>query len=96
MHASAEQAAFAQPYRGWGAIGYQGNRERATTPIIQTDLVIDENYRNQIPEAPTEDDVPGFDGLYRATTGKQEPAIKEPKDKAVKAAPPPPNITPLP
>lgn len=68
LHASAEQAAFAQPYRGWGAIGYQGNRDRATTPIIQTDLVIDQNFRNQIPGAPTENDVPGFDG--RVSTPK--------------------------
>jgi len=68
FHASAEQGAFAQPYRGWGAIGYQGNRGRATTPIVQSDLVIDQNYRNQIPGAPTEGDVPGFDG--RVSTPK--------------------------
>ena len=60
LHASAEQGAFAQPYRGWAAIGYQGNRGRASTPIVQTDLVIDESYRDQLPDAPTEGDVPGF------------------------------------
>jgi RHS repeat-associated protein len=62
LHASAEQGAFAQPYRGWGSIGYQGNRDRATAPIAQGDLVLDESYRNQIPGAPTEADVPGFQG----------------------------------
>ncbi|MBP2324772.1 RHS repeat-associated protein [Kibdelosporangium banguiense] len=62
LHASAEQGAFAQPYRGWGAIGYQGNRDRATAPIVQGDLAIDQNYRNRIPAAPKESDVPGFEG----------------------------------
>lgn len=60
LHASAEQGAFAQPYRGWGAIGYQGNRDRATSPIIQSDLVIDESYRDQLPGGPTEADVDDF------------------------------------
>jgi RHS repeat-associated protein len=60
LHAAAEQGAFAQPYRGWAAIGYQGNRDRATRPIVQTDLVIDESYRDSLPDAPTEEDVPGF------------------------------------
>ncbi len=62
LHASAEQGAFAQPYRGWAAIGYQGNRDRATAPIVQGDLAIDANYRDRIPGAPKEEDVPGFDG----------------------------------
>ncbi|MBP2329516.1 RHS repeat-associated protein [Kibdelosporangium banguiense] len=62
LHASAEQDAFAQPYRGWAAIGYNGNRDRATTPIVQGDLAIDQNYRNRIPAAPKESDVPGFEG----------------------------------
>ncbi|WP_051795109.1 polymorphic toxin-type HINT domain-containing protein [Kibdelosporangium aridum] len=62
LHASADQGAFAQPYRGWAAIGYNGNRDRATTPINQADLVIDQNYRNRIPAAPKESDVPGFEG----------------------------------
>jgi RHS repeat-associated protein len=62
LHASAGQGAFAQPYRGWAAIGYQGNRDRATAPIVQGDLAIDENYRNRIPAGPREQDVPGFEG----------------------------------
>ncbi|MEU8632364.1 SpvB/TcaC N-terminal domain-containing protein [Amycolatopsis sp. NPDC048633] len=62
VHAAAEQGAFAQPYRGWAAIGYQGNRDRATAPIKQSDLVLDASYRDKIPGAPQESDVPGFDG----------------------------------
>ncbi|QKV73934.1 sugar-binding protein [Amycolatopsis sp. Hca4] len=62
LHAAAEQGAFAAPYRGWAAIGYQGNRDRATAPIKQSDLVIDASYRDKIPGAPKESDVPGFDG----------------------------------
>lgn len=60
LHAAVEQGAFAQPYRGWAAIGYEGNRTRATSPINQSDLVIDEDYKNSLPDGPTEDDVPGF------------------------------------
>ncbi|MFJ7215540.1 SpvB/TcaC N-terminal domain-containing protein [Amycolatopsis sp. NPDC098790] len=62
LHAAAEQGAFAQPYRGWAAIGYQGNRDRAAAPIKQSDLVLDASYRDKIPGAPQESDVPGFDG----------------------------------
>jgi RHS repeat-associated protein len=70
LHASAEQGAFAQPYRGWGAIGYQGNRERATTPILRSELVLDESYKDQLPGAPKESDVPGF---------TQNPTVKQPR-----------------
>ncbi|MEV8438665.1 SpvB/TcaC N-terminal domain-containing protein [Actinosynnema sp. NPDC051121] len=59
-HASAEQGAFAQPYRGWASIGYQGNRDRATTPIVESDLVLDESYKNTLPSGPTADDVDDF------------------------------------
>lgn len=62
LYAAAEQGAFPQPYRGWGAIGYQANRDRATRPILQGELVVDESYADQLPDAPTEGDVPGFDG----------------------------------
>ncbi|MFI9816522.1 SpvB/TcaC N-terminal domain-containing protein [Saccharothrix variisporea] len=70
LHASAEQGAFAQPYRGWGAIGYQGNRDRATQPIKRSDLVLDESYKNDLPGGPTEADVPGF---------TNDPKVKQPR-----------------
>lgn len=49
FHRSVEEGAFAQPYRGWAVIGYNANRDRATQPIRQTDLVVDENFRDQLP-----------------------------------------------
>jgi RHS repeat-associated protein len=70
VHAAAEQGAFAQPYRGWGAIGYEGNRARATQPIVQSDLVIDEDFRDRLPDGPTEDDLPGF---------RENPTVATPK-----------------
>ncbi|MFC5288550.1 SpvB/TcaC N-terminal domain-containing protein [Actinokineospora guangxiensis] len=70
LHAAAEQSAFAQPYRGWAAIGYQGNRARATAPVNEADLVIDEDFRDSLPEGPTEDDVPGF---------TENPTVETPK-----------------
>src|SRR5262249_4141671 len=48
FHGTAEDAAFAQPYRGWAAIGYNGNA-RATLPIVQADLVVDEHFADQVP-----------------------------------------------
>ncbi|MFD6533447.1 SpvB/TcaC N-terminal domain-containing protein [Streptomyces sp. NPDC060184] len=60
MHAPAVQGAFAQPYRGWGVIGYQGNRDRATRPIAQDDLVLDQSYLDALPKAPVQDDLAGF------------------------------------
>ncbi|HEX6683468.1 MAG TPA: SpvB/TcaC N-terminal domain-containing protein [Candidatus Limnocylindrales bacterium] len=51
FHSSAEEGAFPQPYRGWGAIGYNGNRDRANQAVVQNDLVVDENFGNQIPDS---------------------------------------------
>ncbi|ONI90753.1 sugar-binding protein [Saccharothrix sp. ALI-22-I] len=70
VHTAAQQGAFAQPYRGWGAIGYQGNRERAAQPIAQSDLVIDEDFRDRLPDGPTEDDLPGFTANPTVTAPK--------------------------
>jgi RHS repeat-associated protein len=49
FHSAAVEGAFPQPYRGWAAIGYNGNGTRATAPIAQGDLVIDEHFRDQLP-----------------------------------------------
>ncbi len=60
MHGSAPQGAFPQPYRGWGVIGYQANRDRATQPIKQAELAIDQSFKNALPKEPKEADIPGF------------------------------------
>ncbi|HVQ93577.1 MAG TPA: GH-E family nuclease [Mycobacteriales bacterium] len=49
LHSAAPEGAFPQPYRGWAAIGYNGNRDRATAAIAQGDLVVDEHYKDQLP-----------------------------------------------
>ncbi|WP_410659208.1 SpvB/TcaC N-terminal domain-containing protein [Amycolatopsis sp. lyj-112] len=59
-HGSAQQGAFPQPYRGWGVIGYQANRDRATQPIKQAELAIDQSFKNALPKEPKEADIPGF------------------------------------
>jgi hypothetical protein len=51
FHSSAAEGAFPQPYRGWAAAGYNGNRDRATLPIVQTDLVVDESFGDQLPDS---------------------------------------------
>ncbi|WP_051367030.1 SpvB/TcaC N-terminal domain-containing protein [Hamadaea tsunoensis] len=49
FHSTAEEGAFPQAYRGWGGVGYNGNKDRAGQPIVQDDLVIDKNYGGQLP-----------------------------------------------
>src|SRR5574340_164423 len=40
VHVPAPEELFPQPYRGWGAAGYNGNGDRAARPIDQTLLVL--------------------------------------------------------
>ncbi|MFF0206179.1 SpvB/TcaC N-terminal domain-containing protein [Streptomyces sp. NPDC005017] len=60
MHGSVGQGAFAQPYRGWGVIGYQGNRDRATQPLKQAELTLDQSFKDALPKEPKEADVAPF------------------------------------
>ena len=41
VHVRAGDDIFPQPYRGWGAAGYNGNGDRADKPIDQARLVLD-------------------------------------------------------
>ncbi|MFH8477069.1 SpvB/TcaC N-terminal domain-containing protein [Streptomyces sp. NPDC018000] len=67
MHGSIGQGAFAQPYRGWGVIGYQANRDRATQPIKQAELTLDQSFKDALPKEPKEADVPVFAANPRLT-----------------------------
>lgn len=49
FHSSAEEDAFPQPNRGWAVVGYNGNRDRASQPIVQADLVMDDDFADQLP-----------------------------------------------
>ncbi|MFF9851012.1 SpvB/TcaC N-terminal domain-containing protein [Streptomyces litmocidini] len=60
MHGSVGQGAFAQPYRGWGVIGYQGNRDRAAQPLKQAELTLDQSFKDALPKEPKEADVAPF------------------------------------
>jgi RHS repeat-associated protein len=40
LHSATYTGLFAQPYRGWAVVGYNGNRERATQPMDETVLPI--------------------------------------------------------
>ncbi|MFJ7958180.1 SpvB/TcaC N-terminal domain-containing protein [Streptomyces sp. NPDC096319] len=67
LHASVGQGAFAQPYRGWGVIGYQGNRDRATQPLKQAELTLDQSFKNALPKEPKEADIAPFTANPRLT-----------------------------
>ncbi|WDN56123.1 SpvB/TcaC N-terminal domain-containing protein [Streptomyces clavuligerus] len=60
MNSPALEGAFAQPFRGWGVIGYQGNKERAARPIAQNELHIDQSYKDSLPKAPVQADLESF------------------------------------
>jgi len=47
LHARAEEGLFAQPYRGWGAAGYNGNSPRDAAPIDQSLLLLTGSYDPQ-------------------------------------------------
>jgi RHS repeat-associated protein len=51
FHSAAEEDAFPQPYRGWGPVGYNGNKVRATHPIVEGDLVVDKHFGDQLPSS---------------------------------------------
>ncbi|MDT3706352.1 MAG: SpvB/TcaC N-terminal domain-containing protein, partial [Thiobacillus sp.] len=44
VHVPAAEGLFPQPYRGWGAAGYNGNEARAIQPIDQSLLVLNDSY----------------------------------------------------
>ncbi|MCT9929904.1 hypothetical protein N5079_06685 [Planotetraspora sp. A-T 1434] len=71
FHSAAEEGAFPQPYRGWGGIGYNGNRDRATQPIAQGDLVIDEHFGDQLPGS--------VDPQAQKDQFGKDPRVKQPK-----------------
>ncbi|MFF0271703.1 hypothetical protein, partial [Kribbella sp. NPDC004536] len=49
LHFPGAEGAFPQPWRGWGVIGYNANRDKADAPINESGLVIDDNYGGQLP-----------------------------------------------
>lgn len=50
VHTSAAEGAFAQPYRGWGVIGYVAGGARANSAIVESDLLIDDTYDDGLPD----------------------------------------------
>ena len=51
LHIPAVEEIFAQPYRGWGAVGYNGNSPRDALPIDQNLLVFTETQTAETTEA---------------------------------------------
>jgi RHS repeat-associated protein len=71
FHSAAVEGAFPQPYRGWAAIGYNGNKDRAGQPIVQGDLVVDEHFGDQLPST--------VDPQAQKDTFSADPRIDPPK-----------------
>ncbi|MGW0570348.1 SpvB/TcaC N-terminal domain-containing protein [Streptomyces tauricus] len=49
VHSRATEGVFARPYRGWAAVGYNGNGDRAEQPIRQADLT-GESIPDRLPD----------------------------------------------
>ncbi|MEV0382548.1 SpvB/TcaC N-terminal domain-containing protein [Nonomuraea sp. NPDC050643] len=50
LHTRAEEGVYGRPYRGWAAVGYNGNGARAEQPIRQADLAEVGDVKAQLPE----------------------------------------------
>ncbi|MFC4122900.1 SpvB/TcaC N-terminal domain-containing protein [Nonomuraea zeae] len=51
LHRAVVEGVFPRPYRGWSVIGYNGNKDRATQPIKQSDLDVGDDFADQLPES---------------------------------------------
>ncbi|MEV0387957.1 SpvB/TcaC N-terminal domain-containing protein [Nonomuraea sp. NPDC050643] len=50
VHSPALEGVYGRPYRGWAYVGYNGNGDRATQPIRQSDLDSMEDIQSQLPQ----------------------------------------------
>ncbi len=81
LHSAAVADAFPQPYRGWAAIGYNGNGDRAGAPIAQGDLVVDDHFGDSLPSNVDPQAQQGeFGANPTVTPPKVIPFIPSPKD----------------
>jgi RHS repeat-associated protein len=71
LHSPAEEGVFAQPYRGWAAAGYNGNKDRADHPIAQADLAVTADYKDQLPT--------GIDPVKDRDAFAADPRVSPPK-----------------
>jgi RHS repeat-associated protein len=79
FHGAAAEGIFGQPYRGWAAAGYNGNKDRATQPIVQADLTADGNFKNQVPAS--------LDPQAEAAAFAADPRITPPNSVAFNPTP---------
>lgn len=79
FHGAAAEGIFGQPYRGWSAAGYNGNKDRATQAIVQADLTADGNFKNQVPAS--------LDPQAQAASFAADPQIAPPNSVAFNPAP---------
>ncbi|MEJ3748544.1 SpvB/TcaC N-terminal domain-containing protein [Actinomycetes bacterium KLBMP 9797] len=87
LHRAAAEGAFPQPYRGWGVVGYNGNRDRAGRPIAQDALVMDNSYRAQLPaDVDPERDKDEFAADPRITPPKVFPFTAAPAEQRWEAS----------
>jgi RHS repeat-associated protein len=81
FRSAAAETGFPEPYRGWGAIGYNGNKDKATKPIVQSDLVVDEHFGDQLPASvDPQAQKDSFSADPRVNPPKVQPFAPSPKD----------------
>ncbi|WP_346102959.1 SpvB/TcaC N-terminal domain-containing protein [Nonomuraea maheshkhaliensis] len=68
VHSPAPEGVYGRPYRGWAYVGYNGNGDRATRPIRQSDLDSMEDLQSELPQDVDVDrDRPEFEQDPRVT-----------------------------
>ncbi|MGW1718187.1 SpvB/TcaC N-terminal domain-containing protein [Streptomyces sp. NPDC002156] len=78
VHTRAVEGVFGRPYRGWSAVGYNGNGDRAEQPVRQADLT-GESIPSKLPEdVDPERDLEEFEQDPRVTPPDVVPFTPEP------------------
>ncbi|WP_369034861.1 SpvB/TcaC N-terminal domain-containing protein [Streptomyces adonidis] len=78
VHTRAVEGVFGRPYRGWSAVGYNGNGDRAEQPVRQADLT-GESIPDRLPEdVDPQRDLEEFEQDPRVTPPDVVPFTPEP------------------
>ncbi|MFB7513266.1 SpvB/TcaC N-terminal domain-containing protein [Streptomyces sp. NPDC056144] len=79
VQAPSTEDVFARQYRGWSTIGYNGNRDRATQPIKQSELTA-QKMKESLPEdVDVERDRPAFEKNPKITPPAAVPFAPNPE-----------------
>jgi hypothetical protein len=81
LHSAGTEGAFPQAYRGWGVVGYTAGGSLGTQPIAEANLVMDDNFKDQLPQSvDPQGQKDGFGADPKVVAPKVVPFVADPKD----------------